>query len=58
MLAGVIGAEEAAVLRFNNRIDTIGISSGNSDADPAENSVRKTIPLKAFPCDAVVFRSI
>ena len=50
MLAGVVGAEEAAVLRFDNRVDTIGISSGNGDADPAENSVRKTIPFQAFPC--------
>ena len=58
MLAGVIGAKEAAVLRFDNRVDTIGISSGNRDADPTENSVRKTIPLQAFPCYAVVFRSV
>src|SRR5881394_1673697 len=58
MLASVIGAVETALLRFDDRIDAIGISSGHGDADPAENSIRKTIPLQAFPCYAVVFRSI
>src|SRR5712671_1234997 len=58
MLASVIGAEEAAVLRLDDRIDAIGISSGNRDTYPAENSIGKTIPLQAFPCYAVVFRSI
>src|SRR5262245_14705930 len=58
MLASVIGAEEAAVFRLDDRIDTIGISSRNGDADPAENSVGKTIPLQPFPCYAVVFRSV
>src|SRR5262249_46211899 len=58
MLASVIGAVEAAVLRLDDGINAIGISSRSRDADPAENSIGKTIPLQAFPCYAVVFRSI
>ena len=58
MLASVIGAVETSILRLDDGVDAIGISSGNGDADPAENSIGKTIPLQAFPCYAVVFRSI
>ena len=58
MLASVIGAVETAFLRLDDGIDAIGISSGNGDADPAEDSIGKTIPLQAFPCYAVVFRPV
>src|SRR5438094_1069720 len=58
MLASVIGAVEISILRLDDGVDAIGISSGNGDADPSENSIGKTIPLQAFPCYAVVFRSI
>src|SRR5438045_9219308 len=58
MLASVIGAVETVLLRFDDGVDAIGISSGNGDADPAENSIGKTIPLQAFQCGAIVARSI
>src|SRR5207237_6093052 len=58
MLASVIGAVETAVFRLDDGIDAIGISSGNRDADPAENSIRKTISFYSLPCYAVVFRPI
>src|SRR5213079_390563 len=48
MLASVIGAVETALLRFDDRIDAIGISSGDGDADPAENSIGKTFPSRRF----------
>ena len=58
MLASVVGAVQTAVFRLDDGIDAIGISSGKGDANPAENSIGKTISFQAFPCYAVVFRSI
>src|SRR4030095_2535234 len=58
MLSGVIGAVQTAVLRLDDGIDAIGISSRTADAHPAENPMGKTIPLQAFPCYTVVFRPI
>src|SRR5215471_21794768 len=58
MLARIVGPEESAILRLDDGIDAIGISSGNGDADPAEDSIGQTITLETFPCDAVVFRPI
>src|SRR5215475_14557286 len=58
MLARIVRPEESAILGLDDGIDAIGISSGNGDADPAEDSIGQTITLEAFPCDAVVFRPI
>src|SRR5215472_545056 len=58
MLSGIIGAVQPAVLRLDDCIDAIGISSGNRDTNPAENSIGKTISLEAFPRDAVVFGTV
>src|SRR5438874_13067715 len=58
MLASLIGEVETSVHPLDDRVDAIGIICGDGDADPAENSIGKTISFQAFPCYAVVFRSI
>src|SRR6476660_4797292 len=58
MLPGIIRAIEPAFLRLDNRIDAIRIRSRNGDADPAQDSARKTIALEAFPRHAVVFGTV
>src|SRR6266571_4008328 len=58
MLPGVIRAVEPAFLGLDDCIDAIGIRSRNGDADLAEHSARKTVALKTFPRNAVIFRTI
>src|ERR1043166_6496011 len=58
MLSRVIGAVQPAVLRLDDCIDTIGISSGNRDTNSAEDSIGKTIPVEAFPRDAIIFGTV
>ena len=58
MLTGIIGTVKAALFRFYDRINTVGIGAGNSDPDLAEDSVGKAIALEMFPGNAVILGAI
>ena len=44
-LAAIFRAENAAFLRFDDRVDAVRVSAGNRDPDAPENSLRKPISL-------------
>ena len=58
MLPGIIGTVKTAFLRLDDRINAIGIGTGNRDADLTQDSLGETVTLEMFPGNAIVFRSV
>src|SRR5579883_496379 len=58
LVAPIVGAIQAALLRFNQRIHSVGISAGNAYADASKNSVRQPAAFEALPGAATVCRFV
>ena len=57
LVAAVIGAIEAAILGFNERVDAVGIRS-HCDADAAVRLLRKALAFHFFPRCAIVVGAV
>ena len=53
-VAAVIGAEQAAILCLNQRVNAIGITGCDPHADLAPNTLRQTVALQFFPGIAAI----
>ena len=56
--AAIVAAIQAALLRFDERVNDVRIAAGNRDADAAKRAFGKTIAFDALPGRAVVIRPV
>src|SRR5205807_6158417 len=56
--AAIVAAVKAAYLRFDQRVDDIGIRAGNGDTDAAERALGHAVAFDALPGGAVVVRTV
>src|SRR5437016_13091716 len=56
--AAIVAAVKAAFLRFDQRVDDIGIRAGNGDTDAAERALGHAVAFDALPGGAVVVRTV
>src|SRR5437660_4522647 len=56
--AAIGAAVKAAFLRFDQRVDDIGIRAGNGDTDAAERALGHAVAFDALPGGAVVVRTV
>src|SRR6266496_2667015 len=58
MLSGIIGTIKAAVLGLDDRINAVGIGTGNCDTDLTQDSIGEAPAFEAFPGNAIIFGSV
>src|SRR4051812_33183334 len=57
-IAAVIRAEDAALFRFDQRVDTVGVAAGDRDAAASPDPTRQSVTFKPLPSRAAVDRFI
>src|SRR5437879_7063875 len=55
--AAIVAAVKAAYLRFDQRVDDIGIRAGHGDTDAAERALGHAVAFDALPGGAVAVRT-
>ena len=55
-IAGVVGAIEAALLRFDQRVDAIGVRARNRNADASQLAFGQAMAFQMFPGESAVGR--
>src|SRR5882724_5977318 len=54
MVAAVIGAENAALLRFNRRVDAVAVGSRDRNTNTSEGALREAMPFDLLPVKTTV----
>ena len=53
-LAGILAAVDAALFRFDNRVNAVAIRAGNRNANAPKNSARQPLTIQPLPGGAIV----
>src|ERR1700749_2327857 len=56
-IAAIVGTEKSPVLGFDQGVNTVGVGTGNGDADASHDFRGRAVPLELLPCAAAIHRA-